>query len=406
MNIEEQISIILKGAAQHSEPEEIRQKLMDANGRPLRVKFGLDPSAPDIHLGHAVPLRKLWQLQELGATAVIVIGDFTGQIGDPTGKSQTRQELSREQVAKNAQTYFEQIFRILDRIRTEVHYNSEWLSKMTFTDVVKLASKCTVARILERDDFKNRFEQHRPLSMHELLYPLIQAFDSVAVRADVELGGTDQTFNILLGRSIQRDYGLSPQLVLFMPLLEGTDGVEKMSKSLGNYIGITENPSVIYEKTMRIPDSLILRYFELCTDLHPNEIKKIADELEHGANPRDIKMRLSGIITALYSSEQESEAAAERFRKAFQRDELPEDAVCINLILKDDEPHGLRLIRTLVAEGHFSSASEIRRLFKQGGIRLDGKQITDPDTVSFSTGEHSLRAGKGKFFRIVVDKTN
>ena len=400
--IDELISIMLKGAEQHSEPSEIRQRLMDIGERPLRVKFGLDPSAPDIHLGHAVPLRKLRQLQDMGATAVIVIGDFTGQIGDPSGRSRTRQELSREQVEENAQTYLTQIFRILDRDRTEVHYNSEWLSRMSFTDVIRLTSMCTVARILERDDFKNRFENHLPLSMHELLYPFIQAYDSVAVRSDVELGGTDQTFNILLGRSIQRDHGMAPQLVLFMPLLEGTDGIEKMSKSLGNYIGITEKPSVIFEKTMQLPDRLILRYFELCTDLRPAEIDGLRNELSSGANPRDIKLRLAHTITELYSSSKEAEQAKERFLSAFQRGELPEDAACIRLRTGADGSDGMRLIRALVDAGHFASGSEVRRLFGQGGIQLDGERITDPGALMLTPGEHTLRAGKGRFFRIVA----
>ena len=247
--VENQIEIMLKGVAQHTDVSEIRKKLTDAKkeGRPLRIKLGLDPSAPDIHIGHSVVLRKIRQLQEMGHQAVIIIGDYTGMIGDPSGKSKTRKQLSREEVEKNADTYMEQIFKIIDRSRTEVYYNSEWLGKMNFGDVIELASKCTVARIMERDDFNNRYTNHLPLSLHEFFYPLMQAYDSVAIKADIELGGTDQTFNILLGRNIQRDYGLEPQLTLFMPLLEGIDGIEKMSKSLGNYIGISEEPEGIYE---------------------------------------------------------------------------------------------------------------------------------------------------------------
>ena len=239
--IENQISMMLKGVAQHTELAEIREKFCEAEreGRPLRIKLGLDPSAPDIHIGHSVVLRKIRQLQDMGHVAVIIIGDYTGMIGDPTGKSKTRKQLSREDVEKNANTYMEQIFKIIDRSRTEVYYNSEWLGKMTFSDVIELAAKCTVARMLERDDFNNRYTNHLPLSVHEFFYPLMQAYDSVAIRADIELGGTDQTFNILMGRNIQRDYGQKPQLTLFMPLLEGIDGTEKMSKSLGNYIGIS-----------------------------------------------------------------------------------------------------------------------------------------------------------------------
>lgn len=268
--IENQLAIMLKGVAQHTDIPEIRQKLIKVKeeGRPLRIKLGLDPSAPDIHIGHSVVLRKIRQLQDLGHEAVIIIGDYTGMIGDPTGKSKTRKQLSREDVERNANTYMEQIFKIIDRERTKVHYNSEWLSKMNFGDVIELAAKCTVARMLERDDFNNRYTNHLPLSVHEFFYPLMQAYDSVAIKADMELGGTDQTFNILMGRNIQRDYGQEPQLTLFMPLLEGTDGVEKMSKSLGNYIGISEEPEVVFEKVMKIPDSLIIKYYNLCTDVH------------------------------------------------------------------------------------------------------------------------------------------
>ena len=297
--IENQLAIMLKGVAQHTDIPEIRQKLIKVKeeGRPLRIKLGLDPSAPDIHIGHSVVLRKIRQLQDLGHEAVIIIGDYTGMIGDPTGKSKTRKQLSQEDVERNANTYMEQIFKIIDRERTKVHYNSEWLSKMNFGDVIELAAKCTVARMLERDDFNNRYTNHLPLSVHEFFYPLMQAYDSVAIKADIELGGTDQTFNILMGRNIQRDYGQEPQLTLFMPLLEGTDGVEKMSKSLGNYIGISEEPEVIFEKVMKIPDSLIVKYYNLCTDVHPEEIAKLERKLEEGTNPRDIKMMLAGEIT-------------------------------------------------------------------------------------------------------------
>ena len=301
--IENQIAIMLKGVAQHTAVSQIREKLNNARkqNRPLRVKLGLDPSAPDIHIGHSVVLRKIRQLQDMGHIAIIIIGDYTGMIGDPTGKSKTRRQLSREDVEKNANTYMEQIFKIIDRNMTEVYYNSDWLSKMTFGDVIELASKCTVARMLERDDFNNRYTRHLPLSIHEFFYPLMQAYDSVAVRADIELGGTDQTFNILLGRNIQKDYGQDPQLTLFMPLLEGIDGVEKMSKSLGNYIGISEPAEIIFEKVMKIPDVLIIKYFNLCTDVHPNEIIRFQSMLENGTNPRDVKMLLAHEITELYA---------------------------------------------------------------------------------------------------------
>ena len=277
MDIENTIKIMLKGAADHTDVEEIREKLkkVDAEHRPLRIKLGLDPSAPDIHLGHAVVLRKIKQLQDLGNEVIIIIGDFTGMIGDPTGKSKTRKQLTKEQVEENARTYQKQIFKILDPSKTTVRFNSEWLGKMDFRDVINLCSKCTVARILERDDFQKRYTNNQPIAVHEFFYPLMQAYDSVAIQADLEMGGTDQTFNVLMGRNIQKDYGQDPQITLFMPLIEGIDGVEKMSKSLGNYIGVNEDANTMYEKVMKIPDSMIIKYYNLCTDVHPDDVAKI-----------------------------------------------------------------------------------------------------------------------------------
>ena len=263
IDVEDTIKIMLKGAADYTQVEEIKEKLetIKKEDRPMNIKLGLDPSAPDIHLGHAVVLRKIKQLQDLGHHVIIIIGDFTGMIGDPTGKSKTRKPLTKEQVEENAKTYQEQIFKILDKNKTVVRYNSEWLGKMNFRDVIDLAAKCTVARILERDDFKNRYESGQAISLHEFFYPLMQGYDSVAIDADLELGGTDQTFNVLMGRNIQKDYGKEPQITLFMPLLEGIDGVQKMSKSLGNYIGVNEEPNVMYEKVMKIPDNMIIKYY-------------------------------------------------------------------------------------------------------------------------------------------------
>lgn len=397
--IENQISMMLKGVAQHTELAEIREKFCEAEreGRPLRIKLGLDPSAPDIHIGHSVVLRKIRQLQDMGHVAVIIIGDYTGMIGDPTGKSKTRKQLSREDVEKNANTYMEQIFKIIDRSRTEVYYNSEWLGKMTFSDVIELAAKCTVARMLERDDFNNRYTNHLPLSVHEFFYPLMQAYDSVAIRADIELGGTDQTFNILMGRNIQRDYGQKPQLTLFMPLLEGIDGTEKMSKSLGNYIGISEPAAVIFEKVMKIPDEMIIKYYDLCTDVKPDEVHKIRHRLEDGENPRDVKMELAYEITRLYSSDVEADRARERFVSVFQEDAVPKDAPVIAL-----RPEGScyeQLASWLVERGDFASKSEIRRIFLQGGAKLDGETVTDVN--SFSAGPDSvLKLGKRKIYRV------
>lgn len=403
-NIENQISIMLKGVAQATSIAEIRKKVTECRkeNRPLRIKLGLDPSAPDIHIGHAVVLRKIRQLQDLGHIAVIIIGDYTGMIGDPTGKSKTRKQLSKEDVKNNAETYMEQIFKIIDRNRTEVHFNSEWLSKMNFGDVIELAAKCTVARMLERDDFNNRYTNHLPLSVHEFFYPLMQAYDSVAIKADIELGGTDQTFNILMGRNIQRDYGQEPQLTLFMPLLEGIDGVEKMSKSLGNYIGISEEPAVIYEKTMRIPDNKIIKYFNLCTDRHPTDVAKIQRMLDDGANPRDVKMILAHEITELYMGREAADEAEERFKLVYQKNQIPDDAPTLDIILDGNDKVGELLINELVSTGLFKSKSEIRRLFLQGGVQLNGDKVQDISAISSLNTGDSIKIGKNKYFVLNV----
>ncbi|MCD7826112.1 MAG: tyrosine--tRNA ligase [Clostridiaceae bacterium] len=400
--IENQIAIMLKGVAQHTAVSEIREKLLESKrtGRPLRIKLGLDPSAPDIHIGHSVVLRKIRQLQEMGHVAVIIIGDYTGMIGDPTGKSKTRKQLSREDVERNANTYMEQIFKIIDRDRTEVYYNSEWLSKMTFSDVIELAAKCTVARMLERDDFNNRYTNHLPLSVHEFFYPLMQAYDSVAVKADIELGGTDQTFNILMGRNIQRDYGMQPQLTLFMPLLEGIDGVEKMSKSLGNYIGISEEPAVIYEKVMKIPDSMIIKYYNLCTDVHPDEVAKLQQMLDTGTNPRDVKMMLAHEITKLYTGEEAADHAEQRFKSVFQKNQIPDDAPQIVVKQDAEQQPGEQILSFLVEQGYYKSKSEARRIFQQGGAQIDGERVTDTKSIVADENEHVLKMGKSKFFKV------
>lgn len=403
-DVENQISIMLKGVAQHTAISDIREKLMQAKreNRPLRIKLGLDPSAPDIHIGHSVVLRKIRQLQELGHKAVIIIGDYTGMIGDPTGKSKTRKQLSREDVERNANTYMEQIFKIIDKEKTEVYYNSEWLSKMNFGDVIELAAKCTVARMLERDDFNNRYTNHLPLSVHEFFYPLMQAYDSVAIKADIELGGTDQTFNILMGRNIQKDYGQEPQLTLFMPLLEGIDGVEKMSKSLGNYIGISEDPAIIYEKTMKIPDSMIIKYYNLCTDVHPEEVDRLQKMLNDGANPRDVKMMLAHEITQLYCGKEAADSAEDRFKSVFQQHAVPDDVPMLEITKQDDVIIGELILNALVDAGYYKSKSEARRIFMQGGAQLDGEKVMDIKTICINNGEAVLKMGKSKFFKIVV----
>ena len=403
--IENQLAIMLKGVAQSTAISEIRERLKEALRvkRPLRIKLGLDPSAPDIHIGHSVVLRKIRQLQDLGHTAVIIIGDYTGMIGDPTGKSKTRKQLSREDVERNANTYMEQIFKIIDRRRTEVHYNSEWLSKMNFGDVIELAAKCTVARMLERDDFNHRYTNHLPLSVHEFFYPLMQAYDSVAIKADIELGGTDQTFNILMGRNIQRDYGQAPQLTLFMPLLEGIDGVEKMSKSLGNYVGISEPPAVIYEKLMKIPDSLIIRYYNLCTDVHPDEVARLQKMLDDGVNPRDVKMMLAHEITKLYAGAEAADQAEEHFKLVYQKNQLPDDVPGLEIDGDSDSIHGEQILNALIAGNFYKTKSEARRIFIQGGAQLNGERVTDIKAIVLRPGEeYALKMGKNKFFKVLV----
>ena len=400
LKIENSIKVMLKGVAEHTSISEIRSKLQiaDDEKRPLVVKLGLDPSAPDIHLGHSVVLRKIRQLQDLGHKAVIIIGDYTGRIGDPTGKSKTRKQLTEEEVLANAKTYEEQIFKIIDEDKTEVRFNSEWLDKMNFADVITLASKCTVARMLERDDFNNRYTNHLPLSIHEFFYPLMQAYDSVAIKADIELGGTDQTFNILMGRNIQKDYGLKPQLTLFMPLLEGMDGVEKMSKSLGNYIGINEEPHVIYEKVMRIPDNMIIKYYNLCTDVHPDDIAKIVVRLDNNENPRDIKMELAFEITKLYCGEEEAKEANKRFIDVYQKNITPDDVDTLVLEKRDDSLEE-NIIEALMKTGKFQSKSEIRRLIKQGGVKWNDEKVLTLNDIEFRE-ENILKVGKRHMFRI------
>lgn len=403
MNIEKTLKIMLKGCENHTEKNEIIEKIkkVEKEGRPLRIKLGLDPSAPDIHLGHAVVLRKIKQLQDLGHEAIIVIGDFTGMIGDPTGKSKTRKQLSKEEVEKNAKTYQEQIFKVIDSKKTTVKYNSEWLDKMNFRDVIKLASKCTVARMLERDDFKNRYENQQPISVHEFFYPLMQAYDSVAIKADLELGGTDQTFNVLMGRNIQKDYKQDPQITLFMPLLEGMDGVEKMSKSLGNYIGINEDAKTMYEKLMKIPDSLIIKYYELCTDIYPEQIDVIRQRLKNGENPRDIKMELAREITGLYHSEEETKKAEETFKIAFQKKIAPDDIPILKVNTKQQNV-GLAIIDALMLVGKYKSKSEIKRLMSQGAIKINGERVTEIALIKEIKPDTIVQVGKGTFYKLEI----
>ncbi len=397
--IEEQMKIIKKGVTDLIQEEELREKLRVSirDNRPLIIKLGLDPSAPDIHLGHAVVLRKIKQIQDLGHKAVIIIGDFTGRIGDPTGKSKARKRLTKEQVEENATTYIKQIFQILDPNKTEVRFNSEWLSKLNFEAVLKLASTTTVARMLEREDFQNRYKNHEPISLNEFFYPLMQGYDSIEVNADIELGGTDQTFNILMGRTLQKSIGKEQQIAIFMPILEGLDGIEKMSKSLGNYIGIQESAEVMFKKVMEIPDNLILRYFELATDEHPDFIENIRQKLEDGGNPRDIKIYLAHSITELYHGSVGAEKAEEYFNTVYKDGGIPENIPEMSLPLGTETL--LDLVPQLIKEQFIPSGSELRRLIKQGGVQLNGDKVLDVDLI-FIEDDNVLKIGKKKFIRI------
>lgn len=396
----EQMRIICKGVHQCINEEELLAKLERSFNQkePLTIKLGLDPSAPDIHLGHGVVLRKIRQIQELGHKAVIVIGDFTGKIGDPTGKSKGRNLLTDEQVKENASTYCEQIFKILDKERTVVTFNSQWLSKLCFEDVMKLAASTTVARMLERDEFEKRFKHGVPIGIHEFFYPLMQAYDSVELHADIELGGTDQTFNILMGRTLQKSMGQEAQVALLMPILEGTDGVEKMSKSLGNYIGINEPAEVMFKKVMEIPDHLIIRYFELATDEHPDEIDKIRQQLSEGENPRDIKFKLAEIITALYHSQEEVLKAVSYYEAAFHKKSTPDDIPTMILAIGRETVNDT--IPQFVAMGFVKSRSEFIRLLKQGGIRLNEDKIVEDDLDTVLFNNDVLKIGKKLFVRV------
>ncbi len=399
MNIDEKIKIILKGVDTIIDEKELKEKLIKAEkeNRQLVVKLGLDPSAPDIHLGHTVVLRKMKQIQDLGHKVVIIIGDFTGKIGDPTGKSKTRVALTTEQVLENAKTYQKQIFKVLDPEKTEVRFNSEWLSKLNFEDVVKLASTITVARMLEREDFKNRYQNNIPVSVHEFFYPLMQGYDSVTIKADIELGGTDQRFNLLMGRSLQKEFNQESQVVIMMPIIEGLDGVNKMSKSLGNYIGVDEEAGVMYQKAMEIPDELIIKYYNLVTDVHPDVVSKIETELKEDLrNPRDIKMELAKEIVTLYHGEEKANLAEERFKSVFQKGQIPSDILTVEASKEDFD-----LAKIIVDNKLVPSKSELRRLVKQGGVKLNQEKIEDLSQINI-TDEIVVQIGKKKFIKIII----
>ena len=395
----EQFRLISHGVADLLPEDEFKKKLEKsvATNTPLIVKLGLDPTAPDIHLGHTVVLRKLKLFQDFGHKVIILIGDFTARIGDPTGKSVTRPPLTEEQVITNAKTYQEQIFKVLDPDKTEVRFNSEWLSKLDFADVLKLASKYTVARMLERDDFHKRYTEGRPISIHEFMYPLMQGYDSVALKADVEFGGTDQTFNLLMGRHLQGEEGMPEQTIITMPILEGLDGVQKMSKSLGNYIGISEAPSEMYGKAMSIPDELMMRYFMLVTDMSIEEQEQLSQDLESGvAHPRDVKMKLAHTIVRLYHGEEAANFGQEEFVRVFQKHAMPTDIPEYKVAITDE---AVFVPQLLSDAGLTASNGEARRSIKVGAFKIDGEKCNEEHIV-LKDGM-VLQVGKRKFIKIV-----
>jgi tyrosyl-tRNA synthetase len=397
-SLNEQLDHIRRGASEIVPEEELAQKIEKSikSNVPLNVKLGCDPSRPDLHLGHSVVLRKLRQFQDLGHTAILIVGDFTGMIGDPSGRNKARPSMTLEETRRNGESYFMQALKILSTRNVKIVYNSEWLGKMKFEEVIKLASKYTVARMLERDDFEKRYHSEEPISVHEFLYPLAQAMDSVAVKADIELGGTDQKFNLLVGRDIQREYGLEPQVILTMPLLVGTDGIEKMSKSIGNYIAISDTPDEMYGKTLSIPDKLIYDYFILTTDVAEAELQTIKSQIESKSiNPRDLKRRLAREIVSLYHNAEAAAQAEENFDRVFVRKENPEEIEEVTLTQSD-----LPVFQLLVNIGAAKSNGEARRLVVQGGVTIDGAKVADPNTKINSAAPFILKVGKRKFYRI------
>ncbi len=398
--LERQLALIERGVVDLISREELANKLKRSidTGVPLKVKAGFDPTAPDLHLGHTVLIQKLKHFQELGHEVCFLIGDFTGLIGDPTGKSETRKPLTREDIARNAETYKEQVFKILDAEKTKIAFNSQWLGELDSFAMIRLASELTVARMLERDDFKKRFESGRPISIHEFLYPLIQGYDSVAMEADVELGGTDQLFNLLMGRDMQRARNQEPQVVLTLPLLEGLDGVNKMSKSLGNYIGISESAADIYGKTMSVSDELMFRYYELLSDSSTEEIAALRTEMEEGRlHPKAVKQQLARELTARFHSEDAARQAEENFASVFSKHEVPDDLPEYALTATE----AVWLPKLLADAGLVSSTSEGRRMIDQSAVSIDGQKITDSGCTVAPSGTKIVKVGKRRFCRVV-----
>ena len=399
--LQEQMDLIKRGVSEIIPEEELVKKLERSlnEGKPLNIKLGCDPSRPDLHIGHSVVLRKLAQFQSLGHQAILIVGDFTGMIGDPSGRSVTRPALTLKETREHGQTYFQQASKILDAEKTKIVYNSEWLGKMSFEDVIKLAAKYTVARMLERDDFTKRYKAGEPISIHEFLYPLAQAMDSVAIKTDVELGGTDQKFNLLVGRDIQREEGQEPQVILTMPLLVGTDGVEKMSKSYDNYIGISESPKEIYGKTLSIPDSLIYIYFELASDIPSSELKGIKQQLDNPKiNPRDIKRKLARTFVRMYHNEEAAKLAEEEFDRIFIKKEVPDEVEEFKI---DNNNSELNILDLIMKVNFASSRGEARRLIIQGGVSINSNKITDPNLKMKISDGMILKVGKRKFIKFV-----
>jgi tyrosyl-tRNA synthetase len=395
-----QIEIIKQGCVELIPEAELLSKL--SKKQKLRIKWGADPSAPDIHLGHTVVIRKLKVFQELGHQVVFIIGDFTGMIGDPSGKSETRNALTRKQVEANAKTYKEQVFKILDPRKTEVVYNSKWLRKLTLEDIINLAGKYTVARMLERDDFIKRYTAQKPISIHEFLYPLIQGYDSVMVKADLEIGGTDQKFNLLVGRELQREFNEEPQVIMTMPLLEGLDGVQKMSKSLNNYIGVTDTPGQIFGKTMSIPDTLMVKYYELLSGLPRTEIEKIKEGLRMNIlHPKDVKKRLGKLFVESFYNTKEADIAEREFEKIFKEGKNPTEIQLIKISSNELESNGsIWLPKAMVLGGLTTGTAEGIRLIEQGGVEVNGTVIKDRKVKIDLTNELTIRAGKRRFVRL------
>ncbi|MDA8155183.1 MAG: tyrosine--tRNA ligase [Actinomycetota bacterium] len=396
MDATRQMDIIKRGVSEIISEAELLDKLK--KGRPLKIKAGFDPTAPDIHLGHTVLLEKMRQFQDLGHEVIFLIGDFTGMIGDPSGKSETRKPLTMDQVAANAATYKEQIYKILDREKTRIEFNSRWMGRLSSGEMIRLASQYTVARMLEREDFKTRFQSQSPISIHEFMYPLIQGYDSVELKADVELGGTDQKFNLIVGRELQKAYGMEPQNIVLMPLLEGLDGVKKMSKSLGNYIGIEEEPFQMFGKVMSVTDTLMLRYYELLSHISNEALRQLQEGIKNGSvHPMRAKEALASELVERYHGKDKAEAAKAEFARVFKEREVPEDMPVVKL--EWDEGR-LWIPKAMKAAGLAPSTSEAQRLIKQGGVKVNGEKVSDP-AEKLQKGEYVISVGRRKYARII-----